>query len=61
MVLLYAYIVMKGRISFTSTNAANRKNEKLSFKNNAPFRSWISKINSKFVDKVEDKMWNNEF
>ena len=37
--MLYAYIVMKGRISFTGTNAANRKNEKLSFKNNAPFRS----------------------
>ena len=31
------YIVVKGRITVTGTNAANRKNEKLTFKNNALF------------------------
>ena len=42
-----AYIVVKGRISVTGTNAANRKNKKTTFKNNAPFRSCITKINNK--------------
>ena len=32
-----AYIVVKGRISVTGTNNANRRNKKLTFKNNAPF------------------------
>ena len=32
-----AYIVAKGRISFTGTDNANRRNKKLTFKNNAPF------------------------
>ena len=35
------YIVVKGRISVTGTDTANRKNKKLIFKNNAPFRSCI--------------------
>ena len=39
-----AYIVVKGRISVTGTNAANRKNKKTTFKNNAPFRSCITKL-----------------
>ena len=30
------------------------KNKKLVFKNNAPLRSYISKINNKFIKKVED-------
>ena len=49
-----AYIVVKGRISFTGNNAANRRNKKLSFKNNAPFRSCISKTNKRFIDYAED-------
>ena len=32
-----AYIVVKGRISVRSTNATNRINKKLIFKNNGPF------------------------
>ena len=35
-------------------NYANRTNKKLTFKNNAPFRSCISKINNTFVDNAED-------
>ena len=48
------HIVVKGRISVTGTNNANRRNKKLTFKNNAPFRSCISKINNTFVDNGED-------
>ena len=37
-----AYIVVKGRVSVTGNNPANRRNKKLTFKkNNAPFRSYI--------------------
>ena len=50
----HAYIVVKRRISVTGNNAANRRNKKLTFKNNAPFRSCISKINNTFIDKAED-------
>ena len=49
-----AYIVVKGRISNRGTNDVNRTNKKLTFKNNAPFRSCISKINNTFVDSTED-------
>ena len=48
------HIVVKGRVSVTGTNNANRRNKKLTFKNNAPFRSCISKINNTFVDNGED-------
>ena len=41
------YIVLKGRISVTGAQNASRINKKLIFKNNAPFRSCISKINNK--------------
>ena len=36
-----AYIVLKEKISVTGTNIRNKN---LTFKNNAPFRSCISKI-----------------
>ena len=49
-----AYIVAKGRIKVKGTNNTNRRNEKLTFKKNAPFRSCISKINNTFVDNTED-------
>ena len=48
------HIVVKGRISVRGTNDANRINKKLTFKNNAPFRSSISKMNNIFVDNAED-------
>ena len=40
----HAYIVAKGIISVRGTNDANIRNKKLVFKNNAPFRSCITKI-----------------
>ena len=46
----YTYIAVKGRTSVTYTNNENRINEKLTFKNNAPFRSCISKINSTLIE-----------
>ena len=45
---------MKGRISVRATNDAKRINKKLNFKNNAPFRSCVSKINNIFVDNAGD-------
>ena len=48
------YIGLKGRISVIGTYDANRRNNKLTFKNNAPFRSCISKINNTFIENVED-------
>ena len=45
---------MKGRRTVTGTNAANRRNKNLTFENNTPFRSCISKINNTIVDNVED-------
>ena len=37
-----AHFVVKGRISVTGTKNANRRNKKLTFKNNAPFRSCVT-------------------
>ena len=45
---------MKERISVKGTNDANRKNKKFTTKNNAPFRSCISKINNTTIDNSED-------
>ena len=42
---------MKGRITVEGDNNAKKK---LTFKNNAPFRSRISKINNSFIDNAED-------
>ena len=39
-----AYIVVTKIISVTDTNDANRRNKKLIFKNNAPFRSSITEM-----------------
>ena len=49
-----AHIAVKGRIIVTGTNEANRRNKKLTFKNIAPFKSCITKINSKFVDNAKN-------
>ena len=48
------YIVVKGKISVEGTDDSNKRNKKLTFKNIAPFRSWISKINNTFADNAED-------
>ena len=49
-----AYIVVKGRITIKGTNDNDIRNKKLTFKNNAPFRSCISKINNTSIDNAED-------
>ena len=38
---------------FRGTDNANKINEKLVFKNNAPFRSCISKINDTFINNTK--------
>ena len=48
------YIAVKGRRSVTGNNVVNRRNKKLTFQNNASFRSCISKFNNTFIDNVED-------
>ena len=48
------YIAVKGIISVRGNNATKRRNKKPTFKNNAPFRSCISKINNTFIEKAED-------
>ena len=45
---------MNGRISVTGTDNANRRNKKLTFENNAPFKLCISKINNTFMGNAED-------
>ena len=51
-----AYIVVKATIDLLA--AAANKNDKaeknVAFKNNAPFRSFISKINSTLIENAED-------
>ena len=47
-------IVVKGEITVKGTDNANKRNKKIIFKNNAPFRSCTSKINNAFVDNAED-------
>ena len=39
---------------YSDTNDANRRNKKLTFKNNAPFRPCISRINNTFIDNAEE-------
>ena len=45
-----AYIVVKKRITVKGGNDTKTRNKKLIFKDNAPFRTCISKINSTFID-----------
>ena len=49
-----AYIVVKGTITVTGTNNRSRKNTPLAFKSNAPFISYISKVNNTLIDNVQD-------
>ena len=48
------YIVVTERITVTGSDNANRRNKKLTFKNDVPFRSCISKLNNTFIDNSED-------
>ena len=47
-----AYIVVKGTIDFlaAAANENDKAQKNVAFKNNAPFRSCISKINSTLMD-----------
>ena len=49
-----ACIILKRTVTVEGTNDANKRNKKLTFKNNAPFRSCISKINNTLIDNAED-------
>ena len=48
------YIVVKGRISVRTTENTDMDQKDIAFKNNAPFRSCITKINSTLIDSAED-------
>ena len=48
------YISVQGTIALVGTNSNNRRDKLLSFKNNAPFRSCISKINNTFMGNTEN-------
>ena len=49
-----AFIVMKGEISVARGSNKSRKNKSLTFTNNGPFISCISKINNMLIDNAED-------
>ena len=48
------YVVVKGMITVEGDNDHKKRDKKLTFKNNAPFRSCIAKINNTFIDNAED-------
>ena len=50
----YSYIVVKRAITVEGNNVAKTRNKNRIFKNNAPFWSFISKINNTFIDNAED-------
>ena len=49
-----AYIVAKGTITVEGDDDNKKRDNKLSFKNNAPFRSCISKNSNIFIDNAQD-------
>ena len=49
-----AYIVTKGTTTVYDSNANNRINRELVFKNNALFRSCMLKINNTFIDSTKE-------
>ena len=51
-----AYIVIKRKTSVAGKNGANRTNKKVTFKNNSPSRSCISKINNAFKEDLDVAM-----
>ena len=53
----YAYIVVKRIITVEGNNNAKKRNKKQTFKNNAPVRLCISKINAEDLDIVM-RMYN---
>ena len=51
-----AYIVVKATLDLlvAAANENDKAEKEVAFKNNAPFRSCISKINNTLIDNVED-------
>ena len=49
-----ACIVVKGTISITGINDNNKRNKEIAFKNNAPLKFYIAKINNTYIDCAED-------
>ena len=49
-----AYIVAKGRINVKTTENTDVGQKDIAFKNNAPFRSCKTKINSTLIENAED-------
>ena len=49
-----AYIVVKGRINVRATGNTDIEEKDVTFKNNAAFRSCVTKINSILIDNGED-------
>ena len=51
-----AYIVLKATLDLlvAAANENDKAEKEVAFKNNAPFRSCISKINNTLIDNVED-------
>ena len=48
------YLVVKGATTVEGTNVHNRTDNMLIFKNNAPFRSFISRNNNLYINNAED-------
>ena len=49
-----AYIFVKRTATVEENNNAKKRNRKVTFKNNTPFKAWISKINNTFIGNVEN-------
>ena len=48
------HIIVKGRINVRATANNDIEQKDIAFKNNVPFRSCITKINSTLTDNAED-------
>ena len=49
-----AYILVNGTITVAGNDLRDKQNRPLTLKNNAPFISYISKINNKLIEDAED-------
>ena len=53
----YAYIVVRERKTVEDNDSNNQSNKNKIFKNNAPFRSCISKFNNTIIDNAKDSWY----
>ena len=49
-----ANIVVKATITGEDTNESNQADKMLTFKNNAPFKSYMSKISNRYIESAEN-------